>query len=73
MLKKATKSAVKKTSVRSLKQTRASANKIAVRQFGKKKPAKKTIPEKDEQANPLFMPNNQKPALHRRPLLVYTK
>jgi hypothetical protein len=24
-------------------------------------------------ANPRFMPNNQKPALHRRPLLVYTK
>jgi hypothetical protein len=84
MIKKAIKSTAKKPSAQVSRQARPLAKKAITR----KKPTAKTVsgktaPKKTvkttaktpapSQKKPLFTSNSQKPALHRRPLLVYSK
>jgi hypothetical protein len=69
MIKKVSKAPAKKTS---------SSKKTALKTAERKKTTKKTVKKKKKTppatpVKPLFIPNSQKPVLHRRPLLVYTK
>jgi hypothetical protein len=69
MIKKVSKAPVKKTSISKKTAVKTVERKIVTKKTVKT--GKKTSPATP--ANPPFKPNSQKPVLHRRPLLVYTK